>query len=413
MIEHDFDEEFVPIAAELQRLPYMSPSRDFADRVIAGIDRLQPARDLTPAVASRHLELHRGGQAIAQRRPMGIARATGTAVVGVALIAAAAFMFFEVDVLTAMMSAAVSQYAFTIAAVGTQLGALVLGADTIAYLQAGAVQAMLLYMALFVGLVSGYAGIRTAAQIANERLPDVNRILIPAYCIMALAAAHEASAQDGRSVRLAGLRKYAQVVTGDYTVPVGASTSGSVMVVRGDLDIYGNVDGAATAVLGDVIVHDGGRVRGGAVALGGRVINDGGSILGVVKEVGATHNRSTVSFGGRPRTTLGSLVSAILWLVVLLLVGTIVALYLRDYFKRAVEVVTNESGKSLLTGVVGGLLSIPALIAIVVLFAITIIGVVFIPIGVAAFLIAISGIGMLGFLAVAQVTGVAIAGKRE
>lgn len=169
MIEHDFDEEFVPIAAELQRLPYLSPSRDFADRVIAGIDRLQPALDAKSMVASRRLELHRGGQAIAQRRPMGVARATGTAVVGVALIAAAAFMFFEVDVLTAMMSAAVSQYAFSIAAVGTQLGALVLGADTIAYLQAGALQAMLLYMALFVGLVSGYAGIRTAAQIAKRK----------------------------------------------------------------------------------------------------------------------------------------------------------------------------------------------------------------------------------------------------
>ena len=96
MIEHDFEEEFVPIAAELQRLPYMSPSRDFADRVIARIDRLQPARELAPVVASRHLELHRGGQqAVAQRRPMGVVRATGTAVVGVALIAAAAFMFFE------------------------------------------------------------------------------------------------------------------------------------------------------------------------------------------------------------------------------------------------------------------------------------------------------------------------------
>jgi hypothetical protein len=131
---------------------------------------LQPARELAPVVASRHLELHRGGQqAVAQRRPMGVVRATGTAVVGVALIAAAAFMFFEVDVLTAMLSAAVSQYAFTIAAVGTQLGALVLGADTIAYLQAGALQAALLYIALFVGLVSGYAGIRTAAQIAKRK----------------------------------------------------------------------------------------------------------------------------------------------------------------------------------------------------------------------------------------------------
>jgi hypothetical protein len=45
--------------------------------------------------------------------------------------------------------------------------------------------------------------------------------------------------------------------------------------------------------------------------------------------------------------------------------------------------------------------------------AITIIGIVFIPIGVGAFLIAVSGIAILGFLAVAQVTGIAIAGKRE
>src|SRR2546423_12223225 len=206
---------------------------------------------------------------------------------------------------------------------------------------------------------------------------------------MALGAVHEASAQDMSRVRFAGIRKYAQVVTGDYTVAAGSSTSGSVMVIRGNLDVYGNIDGAATAVLGDVIVHDGGRVRGGAVALGGRVVNEGGSVLGVIKEVGATHNRSTGSFGGRPRTTLGSLASAILWLAKLMLVGAVAELYLRDCLQRAVEVVTNESGKSLLARVVGGLLSIPALIAIVGLFAITIIGGVFIPIGVAAFLIAI------------------------
>jgi len=169
MIEHDFDEEFVPIAAELQRLPYLSPSSDFADRVIARIDRLQPAR-IAPVAVARHLELHQGGQqAVLPRRPIGVMRATGRATAGVALIAAAAFMFFEIDVLTAMLSAAVTQYAFTIAAIGTQLGALVLGSETIAYLQAGAVQAVVLYIALVLGLVSGYAGIRTAAQIAKRK----------------------------------------------------------------------------------------------------------------------------------------------------------------------------------------------------------------------------------------------------
>src|SRR6266513_3144901 len=238
-------------------------------------------------------------------------------------------------------------------------------------------------------------------------------ILLGVSLVMAAVAAQDAFAQQAGNVQFTGFRRYAQVRTGDLVVPAGTSTSGSVMVIRGDLDVYGNVDGAATAVLGDVIVHESGRVRGGAVAIGGHVRNEGGSILGVIKDVGATHNRSTISFGGRPRTTLGSLVAAFLWLAVLLLVGTFVLFYLRDYFKRTVEVVTNETGRSLLTGVLGGLASVPALVAIIVAFAITIVGIFFIPIGVAVFLIAVSGIAILGFLAVAQVAGIAIAGKRE
>lgn len=96
-------------------------------------------------------------------------RATGKATAGVALIAVAAFMFFEVDVLTAILSAAASQYAFAIAAVGAQIGTLVLGPETIAFLQAGALGAVLLYLTLAVGLFGGYAAIRTAAHIAKRK----------------------------------------------------------------------------------------------------------------------------------------------------------------------------------------------------------------------------------------------------
>ena len=49
------------------------------------------------------------------------------------------------------------------------VGALVLGPSAIAYLQAGALQAVLLYMTLVVGLVGGYAAIRTAAHIAKRK----------------------------------------------------------------------------------------------------------------------------------------------------------------------------------------------------------------------------------------------------
>jgi hypothetical protein len=170
MIEHDFDEDFVPIAAELQRLPYLSPSRDFADRVISRIDRLHPGLDAKSIVASRHLELQQGGQQpVVRRRSAGLARGTAKATAVVGLLVAASFMFFEIDVLTAILSAAASQYAFAIAAIAAQVGTLAVGADTIAFLQAGALEAVVLYVTLAAGLFGGYAAIRTAAHIARRK----------------------------------------------------------------------------------------------------------------------------------------------------------------------------------------------------------------------------------------------------
>lgn len=238
-------------------------------------------------------------------------------------------------------------------------------------------------------------------------------VLVAAAFVLAILPTHDAGAQrlEREGSRFAGLRKYAHISNGDYVVPAGTTTSGSVMVVRGNLDVYGNVDGAATAIGGDVIVHQGGRVRGGAMALFGHVRNKGGSILGVIKEGGPRGNRTQVSFGGRPRTTIGSLISAITSLLVLLLVGTFVLFFLRDYFRRAVEVVTEEPGKSLLAGALGGIAAVPALIALVIAMAITVIGIFFIPIGVGAFLIVVSGVSLLGFLAVAHVAGIALSRK--
>jgi hypothetical protein len=168
MIEHDFPEDFTPIAAELQRLPYMSPSRGFADRVISRIDRLNRGVGLAPVAGARHLELQQGGQALAPRR-RSVVRVAGGVVAAGGLVAVAAFMFVGIDLLTAILTAGAAQYALVIAAMATEASAMVLGANTIAYLQAGAFEAVLLYLTLAVGLFGGYAGIRTAASIAKRK----------------------------------------------------------------------------------------------------------------------------------------------------------------------------------------------------------------------------------------------------
>ena len=169
MIEHDFPEDFSPIAAELQRLPYLSPSRGFADRVISRVDRLNPQTALAPVSGRAGLEPHEGGRALARRRRMGPLRVAGTAVAGVGLVAVASFMFVGIDILTAFLAAAVSQYSLVIAAFAAETGALVLGAETVAYMQAGALEAVLLYLTLALGLFGGYVGIRTAASIAKRK----------------------------------------------------------------------------------------------------------------------------------------------------------------------------------------------------------------------------------------------------
>lgn len=255
------------------------------------------------------------------------------------------------------------------------------------------------------------SGPRPTSPGAGPR--KVKAILVGASILLASIAAVGAQAQDGPTFTLKGAGRYTRITNRNVVIPAGSTASGSVMVVLGNLDVYGSVDGAATAIFGDVIVHEGGKVRGGAAAFMGHVRNEGGSILGVIRDIGPAHNRSTISFGGRARTTSGSLVAAFVWLVALLLAGTFVLFFMGGYLRRAVDVVTTETGRALFTGVLGGLASIPALVALVLAMAITIVGIIFIPIGVAAFLIALAGVAMLGFLAVAQVVGIAIAGRTK
>ncbi len=215
-----------------------------------------------------------------------------------------------------------------------------------------------------------------------------------------------ATVRDSRSL----LTRYAMVSRGSQTIPAGSISRGSVLVLHGDLDVYGDVAGAATTVGGDIIVHPGGRVRGAAVAMFGSVRNEGGTVLGVMKDVGRHGARTRIGYGFRPRTTFGSLRNAIGWLIALLLLGVWALFYAGDQLKRVVTTISNDTGKSVFAGILAGLSTIPALIALVILMAITLIGIVFIPLGVAGFFVVVFGIGILGFLAVAQMTGIAIAG---
>ena len=60
MSDIDYPEEFTPIAAGLQRLPYLSPSPKFADRVMARV-HVRGVQAPAAVVARRPLSVIQGG----------------------------------------------------------------------------------------------------------------------------------------------------------------------------------------------------------------------------------------------------------------------------------------------------------------------------------------------------------------
>jgi hypothetical protein len=200
---------------------------------------------------------------------------------------------------------------------------------------------------------------------------------------------------------------------GGLMVPAGTATEGLV-VLKGDVDVYGTVRGDVLAVRGDVVVHPGAQVSGDAVSVLGSVrVAPGARVAGKAESfsqdppgwlgLGAADDPRPVSPWQGLTLTLG-------WLAILLLIGIGVLVSGSTYLDGVAESLQQGLGKALAAGLVGQLLLLPALVTIVVLLAVTILGILAIPLAVVAFVLATAGLLTLGFLAVAFVTGRAIAG---
>lgn len=201
----------------------------------------------------------------------------------------------------------------------------------------------------------------------------------------------------------------AQVRMSAQSVGANVSSSGSVASVNGNLDVYGTVQGDAIALRGDVIVHRDARIRGDAISIVGSVRNQGGRIDGRVRtyrNAPRMLTRSTALYATRglwvgPVTTL-----AILALILVIGFGALVLS--SNQLKRVNETLRSGVGKSFFAGILGGMAVAPAFVALVIAMAVTVIGIVFIPLGVLAFGVIVMGIATLGFIAVAQLTGNAL-----
>jgi hypothetical protein len=103
---------------------------------------------------------------------------------------------------------------------------------------------------------------------------------------------------------------------------------------------------------------------------------------------------------------------AIGWLLIVTLVGFVLMAFGADKLDIVIHTMQRGVGKSLLTGFFGQLAIVPGAVAVVCLLAVTLIGIVLIPLGLVAFMFVVAGIAMFGFIAVATMTGAALSGGK-
>ena len=195
---------------------------------------------------------------------------------------------------------------------------------------------------------------------------------------------------------------------GDSTIAAGTKASGPVAIAGGTLHVRGAVDGDVVAYGGDIIVHEGARVSGNAIAVLGKVSLDGGQVDGETRALGgnvAATAASTVSSGSPRGAILGSLALAVGWLAVLGIIGIGVLVFASTNLDAVSDTLERDFGRSFLVGLGGQLALLPVLALLLIGLTLTLIGILLIPFAIVAYVLAVAGLVTLGYLAIARISG--------
>jgi hypothetical protein len=199
---------------------------------------------------------------------------------------------------------------------------------------------------------------------------------------------------------------------GNRTIAANTVVDGPIAVARGDLDVYGTVNGDVVALDGNVHVHKGARVTGDAWAAAGSVVIDGGTVEGRKRAIAISAPALPASRVHEPLSTWQSVKLVIGWFALLTIIGLGVMIFTEGNIDGVVVALERGFARSFWLGILGQVVALPLLLVLVVGLAITVIGVLLIPFAIVAYVIATAGLVTLGFLAVARLTGGALASAR-
>ena len=199
---------------------------------------------------------------------------------------------------------------------------------------------------------------------------------------------------------------------GNFTLGTDQPLNGHLLVVQGDADVYGHLQGNLVTVAGDVFVHDGGVVAGDILALGGEVRHgEKGEIGGEVRQlrtttVFASAAPAPVVKAPSPLETVfqrgAGVVGVFLTLCAL---GFGLVMFGRPNLEVVSDTVSHSFGRSFLTGLLGQILLLPTFGMLVVGLILSVAGILLLPFAVTvyALLMVVGVVG--GYLAVAHAMG--------
>ncbi|MCU0621204.1 MAG: polymer-forming cytoskeletal protein, partial [Gemmatimonadales bacterium] len=197
-----------------------------------------------------------------------------------------------------------------------------------------------------------------------------------------------------------------QVQRGNFRLAADQSLRGDLLVLDGDVEVFGRLDGNLVAWDGSVVVHPGAVVTGDVLAFGGDVKATDGDVGGEIR---------TLSLGGDPVAPAPALspgaqalrrVAGVLGVfLTLFLIGGGLVVFARTPLETVSDTVTHSFARSFVVGLLGQVLVLPTFGMLVVGLVLSVAGILLLPFVVVVFALLLVAAIVGGAAAIAHAMG--------
>ena len=194
-----------------------------------------------------------------------------------------------------------------------------------------------------------------------------------------------------------------EVHQGNFRIAAGRQVDGNLLVVHGNAELAGKVNGNLVVLDGNLMLLPGGVVSGDALALGGAIRDQGGSIQG--------ERRTLESPAPAPSSgsVVGTIVSRAAGLVGVLvtmgLLGFGIVLLAHPQLETISDTVTHSLGRSFLTGLLAQIVVLPTVGMLITGLVLSVVGILLVPFVLIVVPLLLIAFAVGGFLAVAHAMG--------